>query len=433
MPVTLRWSWERGKSVSALGWWEPLRQIAVAALTGRKPGSPRLLLQLTVAFCAVVGIYDVLTITFFLSGGPYIGPQRWVLFPDFIVYHAASRAFLEGKLGVIYNLAAFSDYENLHYFDYFNRKLIDFRPFMYPPPWLLLIAPLAWLGVVTGYCVFMATTAAAATVLVGRANFWIWMAALTSPAALWTMIAGQNAFLSVGLFYGGMRLLDRSPVAAGVLLGLLSYKPQLWVLIPVALLAARRWQALACAIGTATVMALASLLVFGLEFWIQFLEMARESSMPQFTEQMFRHVSTFMTTILAAGHILGLPSSIANLVHLAGAAAAVLLVWRSFRRYPLSDESTAILAAGTFLISPYLINYDLLLLMPAALMVFRRRVEADLYPGELLFYVGLWLVPNLGIRLNSLGIPVTPIFVVGLLFLAWQALKQRAHGMPRAA
>jgi hypothetical protein len=66
-------------------------------------------------------------------------------------------------------------------------------------------------------------------------------------------------------------------------------------------------------------------------------------------------------------------------------------------------------------------------------MVFRRRAEADLYPGELLFYVGLWLVPNLGIRLNAKGIPVMPIFVVGLLFLAWQASKRRAAVQARAA
>jgi hypothetical protein len=416
----------RGKSVSKLRWWEPLRQIAVAALTGRKPDLPGLLLKLAVAFCAAVGVYDVLTIILFLSGGPYIGPQRWVLFPDFIVYHAAGSAILEGKAGAIYGLAAFSDYLNLNYADYFNRKLVDFRPFMYPPPWLLLIMPLALLGVATGYGVFMAATGMLATVLVGRANFWIWMAALTSPAALWTMIAGQNAFLNVGLFYGGMRLLDRSPWAAGILLGLLSYKPQLFILIPVALLAARRWRALAWAIGTAAFMALASLLAFGPAFWIQFLEMARESSTPQFTDQMLRHVANFMTTIQAAGHILGVPPGLATVAHLAVALTALVVVWRAFSRHPLGDETTAILAVATLLVSPYLINYDLLLMMPAALMVFRRRVEADLHPGELLFYVGLWLVPNLGIRLNAKGIPVMPIFVAGLLFLAWQASKRRA-------
>jgi len=411
--------------VSALRLWEPVRQSAVAVLTGRKPALPGLLPQFAVVFCAIIGVYDVLTIALFLSGGPLIGPQRWVLFPDFIVFHAASRAILEGKLEVIYGLEAFSDYENLHYLYHFGDP-VDFRPFMYPPPWLLLIAPLALLGVATGYGLFMAATAALATVLVGRANFWIWIAALTSPAALWTMISGQNAFLNVGLFYGGMRLLDRSPMAAGILLGLLSYKPQLWILVPGALLAARRWQALAWTIGTAAFMALASLLVFGLEFWIQFLEMARVSAQPDFTDQMFRHVSTYMTTILAAGRLLGVPAPVANIVHLAGAGCALILVWRAFRHHGPCDEATAVLAAGSLLVSPYLITYDLLLMMPAALMVFRRRVEADLIPGELLFYVGLWLVPNLGIRLNSLGIPVMPLFVVGLLLLAWQALLQRA-------
>ncbi len=423
--------WER-KSVSAPRWWESLRQIAVVALTGRNPGSTRLILLLAVVFCAVVGLYDALTITLYLSGGPYIGPQRSILFPDFIVFHAASRAFLEGKLGVIYNLPAFSDFENLRYSEYFPQP-VDFRPFMYPPPWLLLTIPLAWFSVVTGYSLFMAATAAFATVMAGRRNFWIWMATLTSPAALWTMIPGQNAFLNIGLFYGGMRLLDRSPVAAGILLGLLSYKPHLWILIPVALVAARRWRVLWCAIATAACMALASLVVFGPAFWIQFLEMARESSMPQFTDLMFRHVSHFMTTILVSGRILGLPTPVATAAHLAGAAAAAIVVWRAFSRHPLGDETTAILAVATLLVSPYLINYDLLLMMPAALMVFRRRAEADLYPGELLFYVGLWLIPNIGVRLNGMGIPLMPVFVAGLLFLAWQALKQRAPGLPRAA
>lgn len=420
------------KSVSVSLWWESFRQIAVAALTGRKPGSPRVLLQLAVAFCAVVGLYDALTIILYLSGGPFIGPQRSILFPDFIVFHAASRAFLEGKLGVIYQLAAFSDFENLNYPEYFKQP-VNFRPFMYPPTWLLLTIPLAWFGVVAAYSAFMAATAAFATLLAGRSNFWIWMATLTSPAALWTMISGQNAFLNIGLFYGGMRLVDRSPAAAGILLGVLSYKPQLCVLVPVALLAARRWQALAWMIVTAVFMAVASLAVFGVEFWLQFFEMARERSGPEFAALMFQHVSTFITTILVAGRILGLPPTLASVAQLAGAVAAVIIVWRAFSRHEPSDESTAVLAAGTLLVSPYLINYDLLLLMPAALMVFRRRVEADLYPGELLFYVGLWLIPNIGIRLNGMGIPLMPVFVVGLLFLAWQALKQRAPELPRVA
>ena len=70
-------------------------------------------------------------------------------------------------------------------------------------------------------------------------------------AAVWVILAGQNTFLSLALFYGGMRLVDRAPAIAGILLGLLAYKPQLFLLIPVALLAARRWRVLAWTAGIA--------------------------------------------------------------------------------------------------------------------------------------------------------------------------------------
>jgi hypothetical protein len=54
-----------------------------------------------------------------------------------------------------------------------------------------------------------------------------WLAVVTSPAAVWVVLAGQNTFFSIALFYGGFRLLDRTPAVAGILFGLLSYNPQI--------------------------------------------------------------------------------------------------------------------------------------------------------------------------------------------------------------
>ena len=48
---------------------------------------------------------------------------------------------------------------------------------------------------------------------------------------------------TAALFGGGLSLLERRPLLAGGLLGLLIYKPQLGLLIPVALLAGRHWRA----------------------------------------------------------------------------------------------------------------------------------------------------------------------------------------------
>ena len=50
-------------------------------------------------------------------------------------------------------------------------------------------------------------------------------------------------YLDGGLFGGGLSLLERRPLLAGGLLGLMIYKPQLGLLIPVALLAGRHWRA----------------------------------------------------------------------------------------------------------------------------------------------------------------------------------------------
>lgn len=47
----------------------------------------------------------------------------------------------------------------------------------------------------------------------------------------------QNGFLSAGLFGGALVLLERRPVLAGALFGLLTYKPHLGLLVPIVLIA----------------------------------------------------------------------------------------------------------------------------------------------------------------------------------------------------
>lgn len=385
------------------------------------------MLAVAAAFCAIVGVYDILTITLFLSGGPLIGPQRWVLFPDFLVFHAAARTFLEGNLAIVYDFQAFVAFENRIYVDRFPSP-VAFRPFLYPPIWLLMILPIGVFGVAVAYGLFMATTAAVSFLLAGRSDVYGWLAAITSPAALWTMISGQNAFLTMGLFYGGMQLLARSPIVAGALLGCLSYKPQLWAIVPVALLAGRHWHALVSTIVTALLLAAASLCVFGMDFWMRFFEMSREASSPEIVQVMLRDVSIYMTTILAGAHILGAPTDVAGGFHLLGAVAGLAAVWHCFRHYPHSGERTAVLAAGTMLLSPYMVNYDMLLLMPAVIVIFRRRILSRIFPLELLFFVGLWLVPNVGVRFNIYHLPLFPIFTVGFAYLALVTVRAMNRG-----
>ena len=78
--------------------------------------------------------------------------------------------------------------------------------------------------------------------------------------------------------------------------------------------------------------------------------------------------------------------------------------------------------------TPYLVNYDMLLLMPAAVAIFRRRVTSRIYPLELLFFFCFWLVPNVGVRFNIYQMPLFPIFVVGFAYLAFVTLRGMNQG-----
>jgi alpha-1,2-mannosyltransferase len=380
----------------------------------------RVALAVAAAFCAAVGLYDLLYVYFTLSGGPVIGPRHNVLFPDFLVFDAAVRAWRDGKLALVYDVDAFSAFQNAG---------LHFRPFLYPPIWLLMLLPLGALAVGKAYTLFMVATAAIATALEGWRDWRGWLAVVVSPAAAWVVLSGQNTFLSLGFFYGGLHLLGRAPIAAGLLLGLLAYKPQIWVLVPLALLAARQWKALAATLATVAVLALASLGLFGLDFWRGFFAAAHTASSAAAIERMFDQMHVQMTTLLAAARMAGFSPGIAGLLQVAGAVLAMAAVWFAFRRHGPGPAQTAVLAAATFLISPYTLNYDLLLLMPAVVMLYRIGAAQGFLAGERILHLVVWLLPTLGWMLNQLGLPVIPLVILLFGATAWK----RASGHAKTA
>ncbi len=60
------------------------------------------------------------------------------------------------------------------------------------------------------------------------------MIASAFPAVFINIGHGQNGFLTAALLGGALHWLDRKPWLAGILIGMLAYKPQFGVLIPIA-------------------------------------------------------------------------------------------------------------------------------------------------------------------------------------------------------
>ena len=72
-----------------------------------------------------------------------------------------------------------------------------------------------------------------------------------APAVLINAVGGQNGCWTAALLGGGLSLLERRPYLAGCLFGLMIYKPQLAILLPVALIAGRKWRTFFAAGATA--------------------------------------------------------------------------------------------------------------------------------------------------------------------------------------
>lgn len=377
-------------------------------------------IRLAIVFCVVIGLYDVLYVASLALHGPRLGRPQWVMYPDFLTPWAAVRAFFEGRLAMVYvDIDAFTDFQNALFADRFP-DIVHYRPFLYPPFWLMVLLPLGLIAVDAAYWVFMLLTVGASA-WQQRRDPWGWLAMATSPAAVHVVVSGQATFLAVALAYGGLRLLDKRPALAGILFGLLGYKPQLCLLFPVALIAARQWRALAWAAATGIVLVLASAAVFGVGAWLDFVELMRATSGERMHHYVMEVLKAYITTPYVSALAIGLPRAVASSIQLGFTAIAVAATWYAFRRHRPGAARTAVLLAGTFFVSPYMLNYDLLLLMPAVIALYRRGAAEGFYPLEPLVYAGIWVIPTLTLYLSGHGYPIGPLVI--LAFLAASVLR----------
>ena len=98
--------------------------------------------------------------------------------------------------------------------------------------------------------------------------------ALAFPAVFVNLGHGHNGFLTAALIGLALVTLDTRPILAGVLFGLLAYKPQFGIMIPLVLAATGRWRAFFAAGMTVAALVAAATLAFGIETWRAFFTFA---------------------------------------------------------------------------------------------------------------------------------------------------------------
>ena len=219
---------------------------------------------------------------------------------------------------------------------------------------------------------------------------WLLFAA-AFPAVLVNVGHGHNGFLTAALIGGALVLLDRRPGLAGVLFGLLSYKPQFGLLIPLVLVVTGRWRVFGFATLTVAALAVASTIMFGPQVWNAFLastEFSRVVVLEAGNTGWHKIQSVFSWVRMWGGSI-GLAYAFSAMVTLVLALVLVRL-WRSDRPYPLK---AGVLIVASVLATPYSLDYDMMVLAPAIAFLVVDGMQRGFARGQKTALAMLWLAP----------------------------------------
>ena len=296
----------------------------------------------------------------------YIGYACWRNYNDppgvdFVSFWAAATMALDGQPWLAYDVAAHRAVELT------AGKVDGILPFPYPPPYLFFVIPFGLVPFWLAFALWVSLTGLL-YVLAARPVAPL-PYSLVNPAALPCALIGQNGLLMTAIFIQGTTLLKARPFAGGLLLGLFVVKPQLALLLPVALLAGREWRAIAGGAASSIGLLLMALLAFGWESYVGFFEI-----LPRYAG--FMRGSQWPWNELASPFALfrffGVPQGTALILHAMIAVAAAAVTWRAWAMQ--SEHRIAVLATATVLVPPYLFTYDaLLLIVPLCLFIRQQR------------------------------------------------------------
>ncbi len=317
---------------------------------------------------------------------------------DFRVFWGAARLALAGE-----PLAAF-DLVRLE--AEYNVVTEDWMPWLYPPGYLYLVAPFGLMSYAVAFLVMTLISVsamgfAARPFVAGIAPLGAAMA--LAPAYMPALIIGQNSMIWLAVLLAALAAMRSGrAVLAGVLIGCLTLKPQLGVMIPFALLAAGQWRTIFAAAGTAAALAAVPTLLVGVEYWPLLA-----TRMAQQAEQMFRLVDQLFLTVgpffLATQLGLGNASALTLQWGISALAAlSVLLFWRSDRVG--FDAKVALLLIAILLSAPYLWYYEAAVMPAIGLFMVRAGILTTRLP-----HLGLLVLLWIGAGLQSLDL-VFPLF-----------------------
>ena len=343
---------------------------------------------------------------------------------DFPVFYAAGAAAAARDTTSLYDPVAFAKLQ-----ESLLGTPISGLPFLYPPTALFLWAPFGKLPYLHALWLWSAIMVLAMAWCAWRlAGHWIAAVfAVVSPLTVNAVAMGQNGALLAIFMSLGLISLKSSPVRAGGLLGLMAIKPHLAIALPFCLAAGRHWRAILGAVLTTLVLTIGTTLVFGIDIWTDFLNGVGAHSGGFFakTNKHWARIPSVLVSVsrLADSTAIGW---IAQIVASVVALGASIFVWRTTDDRLLRVTA---LALATLLVTPKVMDYDLVILMLPISVGIGEVIRGRKLPG--LFGIGFifWCFYYLSTASRALGWHPGPfIFAAVLVYVIVLSRRTRmAH------
>jgi alpha-1,2-mannosyltransferase len=254
--------------------------------------------------------------------------------------------------------------------------------------------------------------------------------ALAFPAVFINLGHGHNGFLTAALIGAALAQLDRRPVVAGVLLGLLVYKPQFGLLLPVVLIASGRWRVFAAAAVTVGALAAITTAALGGAVWDAFLGSTHFTRIIVLEngETGWQKIQSVFSAVRMWGGPVALAYAVQGCVTLA-LAAAMAWLWRAPVDFALKAAGLIIAAV---LATPYSLDYDMTALAPAIAFLAVHGKRSGFAPYEISALAVLWIAPLVARSLaQAVLLPVGVLAMAAMLIVVLHRAAQQAAGFTR--
>jgi alpha-1,2-mannosyltransferase len=342
---------------------------------------------------------------------------------DFSNVYAAGALLWQGKPADAYEPALQHAAERA----VFDGRVVPFFGWHYPPLFFAVAALVATLPYLWGLTVwliagFAAYCVALRAILPGPQTL---LVASAFPAVFVNVGHGQNGFLTTALLASALHWLDRKPWLAGALIAMLAYKPQFGVLIPLVLLVTMRWRVMASAVLTGSVLVIISVAVLGLDVWHAFADSTA------FTRTVvLEQGGTGWEKIQSIFSAFRMWGADVQLAYAAQSTLAIMLaaslawLWHSDAAFDLKASA---LATASLLATPYVLDYDLVVLAISIAFFVRHGFARGFHRGEISLLALVWIMPLLTRSLAGLcGIPLGLITMMALYALVLRrAMRDR--------